>query len=535
MIRGTKRRIEPADSKVFQLPATLHNRFDFEVYDAETGELKDRARAFNVICGAMWTRIFNYGTVSDPTNPFIYWKPLDYFNYIVFGSGTGDVSTLDTELFNRAGAREISSSDRSYTADFGYGRISAQAVVTLQAEEEVGTYLREVGIGYDNTHIVTHALLQDMNGNPISLMKGSSDVVKIYATIYVEANSINGVSFAAFTNITSSLFGYICGLPMRNSQLPSEMFRRVGAGKRSGAYTASASSMIATPNPGDHKITITNRIAAGELNFPIRSLPIDVMIHTSGGSNQPYPAFWALVPAGSWYSPPKITGEAIGTGDGTTTGFASAFPMLNQGRTVYVDGVEQSSGVTARYGPADITAMEYWMDNLVDTGPILVYENEAPSINSDYGLYIRNMSEENGKSQLIRKGQALSANGFSKLVVHRVETAAGSSAITIMAGSDRNHMESIGTFTLTSRNTEIEIPAAHQNHGYWQFINAGGSYSYQIRFVGNAPDNLHNVVFDTPPAAGAVITLDYYPACIAKDENHVFDFTLELYLNRNTL
>ena len=43
-----------------------------------------------------------------------------------------------------------------------------------------------------------------------------------------------------------------------------------------------------------------------------------------------------------------------------------------------------------------------------------------------------------------------------------------------------------------------------------------------------------NIHFDTPPAAGAVITADYTTKTIAKDENHVFDLTVTIQLGEYT-
>lgn len=38
------------------------------------------------------------------------------------------------------------------------------------------------------------------------------------------------------------------------------------------------------------------------------------------------------------------------------------------------------------------------------------------------------------------------------------------------------------------------------------------------------------VEFDSAPASGAVITIDYDTECIAKDANHVFDISFEIIL-----
>jgi hypothetical protein len=46
--------------------------------------------------------------------------------------------------------------------------------------------------------------------------------------------------------------------------------------------------------------------------------------------------------------------------------------------------------------------------------------------------------------------------------------------------------------------------------------------------------NTANIHFSTPPDVGAVITVDYVTPWVAKDTNHVFDFTLELQFGEYT-
>lgn len=93
---------------------------------------------------------------------------------------------------------------------------------------------------------------------------------------------------------------------------------------------------------------------------------------------------------------------------------------------------------------------------------------------------------------------------------------------------------SAGEFALagssgTANAVDCAVPSALRSKRYWQFQNTG-STATRLYFaaVGVAADPEHNITFSTPPAAGAVITADYTPNCIAKDENHVFDLTLAL-------
>ena len=50
MIRGNKRNYTSALNKRFDVSASIHNRFDIEVIDAVSGEVKQKAFAENVVC-----------------------------------------------------------------------------------------------------------------------------------------------------------------------------------------------------------------------------------------------------------------------------------------------------------------------------------------------------------------------------------------------------------------------------------------------------------------------------------------------------
>ena len=83
MLLGTRRPIpnRAIPVKKISVSVGLHNRFDIEVLDARTGELKQKAQAFNVICDALWNQIFS----SFQGRPATY----AYFEYILFGTGSG--------------------------------------------------------------------------------------------------------------------------------------------------------------------------------------------------------------------------------------------------------------------------------------------------------------------------------------------------------------------------------------------------------------------------------------------------------------
>ena len=163
--------------KKLELTAQLHNRFDIEVRDAVTGELKQRARAFNVICDGLWDLLFS--TNSSGTR----FSTTAYFQYVHYGDGSGTPAASDTTLFNSVGYKSVSP-EMNYDK-IANGIIYATASITLQSTEAVGKTLTEVGLGRTTSNIVTHALFEDMQGNPTSITKTDTDVVRIYATVYL--------------------------------------------------------------------------------------------------------------------------------------------------------------------------------------------------------------------------------------------------------------------------------------------------------------------------------------------------------------
>lgn len=510
MKTGTRRPLQSTAKQTLDLRASIHNRFDVEVIDAFTGEVKQKARAFNLICDALWTRLLS--TRGDA------WMPTPYFSYILFGSGSGTPSASDTALFTRLGAKSVST---SMTQAVETGVISRQGVITLNADEYVGATLTEVGIGYDSTNIVTHALLEDMNGNPISIEKSDTDVIIIYATIYVHFSAGGwyggSVSVAPIAGTSAMFFVALTG--NLNTYGNQYQFLIAGAGTRTGSITSQSGSQTLSVDASAKKLTWALRVQAGDLNFPIRSLRVD-----SGYSSSTNALFWLT--HGTWAPMAEIKAEPCGTGDGTSTGFSTAFPVKTGGN-VYVDGV-QASGVSVRPGPADGATMEQWMNRVAarSAAGTPVYSNNNYSYSS-LGISIENVTI-GGHSDALEN--PFYAQGVAKVRFYEQNyngTVAG-----VSASDDMVTWTSAGTIVLPYRDwVELSVPAALKTKRFWRIDSASSvSLRPNVHFVADVADTAHNIVFTTPPAAGAVITCDYVPDCIPKDENHVFDISMVLTL-----
>jgi hypothetical protein len=273
-------------------------------------------------------------------------------------------------------------------------------------------------------------------------------------------------------------------------------------------------------NRTNKTVSMSGRIAAADFNIPIRAILI-TSSHHYYGSEYISQAFWLTM--GGWFTPPMINGEAVGTGDGTTTGFATAFPVKTVG-TIYVDGVA-ASGVTMRTGPADVTHLENWMNACYKTAAGTPgYYPWAYALESGYLL--------TGSLAAGAKSAALE-NPFHVLGIAEMQcrTRFGTGSFKILASDDLVNWSEMSELTISASWATYQIPQALQNKKYWVFQNTGtNNFDFFANALGNAPDTSHNIVFETPPAAGAVITADYTPDCIAKDENHVFDLNMVLTL-----
>lgn len=152
----------------------IHNRFDIEIVDKNTGEVKQSLVSYNIVLNQMYTRLCG---------------GLSYFVNIHFGSGTGTLSPSRTTLFSHLGTKAAVDEEIIKAIPLSVWKRK----IVLNPEENVGNTISEVGIafGSTNTNLVTHSLLKDSEGNTISIVKTDIDVITIYATVFVTFDTSN--------------------------------------------------------------------------------------------------------------------------------------------------------------------------------------------------------------------------------------------------------------------------------------------------------------------------------------------------------
>lgn len=172
----------------------IHNRFDIEIIDKNTGELKQSLVSYNIVLNQMYTRLCG---------------GLPYFVNIHFGSGTGTLSPSRTTLFTHLGTKAAADEEIIKAIPLSVWKRK----IVLNPEEFVGNTISEVGVAFGsmNTNLVTHSLLKDSEGNSISIIKTDVDVITIYATVFVTFDTSNpNLSYISMPS-SNQLVNYLIG------------------------------------------------------------------------------------------------------------------------------------------------------------------------------------------------------------------------------------------------------------------------------------------------------------------------------------
>lgn len=147
----------------------FHNRFDIEVI--REGVVIQKGFAENIVLDQAYTRLCALSS---------------FFVNIHYGTGNGTLESTRTTLFTHLGTKiaETTETIRALPTSKWTRKI------TLNPSDNVGATLTEVGVafGSTNTNLITHAMIKDAEGNPLTLTKTDLDVIVIYATIFATLN-----------------------------------------------------------------------------------------------------------------------------------------------------------------------------------------------------------------------------------------------------------------------------------------------------------------------------------------------------------
>jgi len=457
----------------------LHNFFEVKVVDTSTGETVQEARAENVVLDQIYHRVAsNAGTYGG-------------IDKLAYGDGTGAISASRTALFSEKGRPDLTGRSVVVTDDL----VTISGKIVLAESAYVGGYIREVGLSLtasyaSNYMLVSHALLEDSEGNPISIgPKTNTQIIEIYATIYIQRCT-------GMTKFPNRFSDHFTGTWGSGSTLYNPRVMPQGLALPAGTYDSATKTYT----------TGKLRIATGTGNTPGVFLGItsDVL-----SENIVFPDLDVF---------PKYTflERQIGAGDGAQRAFA-----FTPGLVVPNSEIIKVAGVTKTRD------VDYKIFQGGDTIP-----KHDPAFGLPYGsfdppaVYRSNASKEKLEQLtfptayaqvIIDYGQEVP---FKKARVERVPYA-GETNITICGSLDGVTWDAPITASASyssEKYTTITAPS-HKSYRYL-WVSSGISYDSFTSFMlyGGA-----NVVFASPPANGAAITAQWDADVPPKDTLLFYD------------
>ena len=505
-----------------EIQMNIHNRFDIEVIDSQTGQIKQKAQAFNVICDTFWSKLFsqNQSQCSD----------------VCYGSGTGIPAKTDTRLFNYIGIASSNSADgaESYITMSNLSTNMTACMVlkrVLLPGTSVGVNITEVGIGQENI-CYTHAMLQDMNGNPISIYKTNTDLINIYARVYlhwVQDRDIflfrpDGGAPQTKNLIDAILLGYSPTQTSWNYFVresysspywvtgKNRLFNNIGTYNN---IRIAKSTDLNYPN-----CDLNNkRMTFPALRFETTDANYDgfnmLALETGRYNNYYWGTNILILTGGTIFPSANITSESVGVGDGATTKFKTKFDFPYNAQ-VYVNGILQQSGVSVKKMPrTGINQNNYGYyfnvvyklsNNLIIPSPYFHMTQSDVTTTDVWENHLCGMP-----------------------VITRFSTTRRNPIISF--SDDWEHWTDVAS---AQDQYYVDIPVDCRTKKYFQFKNPEGNYINFYDSLSYASYDGYNIIFDTPPAAGDVITIDYTTDYIPKDGDHVLDISLILQFGEYT-
>lgn len=494
MIRGKTVRKQTREDGTRLVEVSIHNRFDIEVLDSKTGKTKQRASAENVICDSLWAKICSASK----------WN-----TYIHYGGGSGTPGAGDTSLFSFIGYLTSTEYSHGYDHDNDVYKVTTKA--TLDETMAVGKTLTEVGIAYgtSSSNLVTHAMLRDMNGNPVSLNKTDADIVNIYATVFChfshpEFTRVLGTVSTINGTVHDGLLGHIMGVRALNvvRVYPSRGYVPWSLKSPTNAtveyHPSQRQIRIAAPRAG---ATSWNYGGIKSLFLCYNAIP-EVSFEISEGNG--------------WYDKTTIIDESVGSGDGSTKEFSTKISFAKNLR-IRVDGAEVLSEV--EYTTPYSEFLSYFR----------VLKTPASGASGNPTFYWSETDRSYCTSRTNFADAAVLENTLWETVGVKKVYSNYFSTQTAYASNDLANW----TPVTGSSSSGFEVPEELQNCRYWKFVNSSTSTSYAtLVLTPNADLPVKNQIrlLEAPPE-GAVITADYDAICVGKDENHVFDFSVTFQFN----
>ena len=290
--------------------ANIHNKFEFELRDAVTGELKQSHTTYNIVLNNMFNRLCSMAS---------------FCTHIQIGTGTGTMDPARTSLFSFAKATAITTDAKEMSYPVSYWRTK----IIINPEECVGLDITEVGVAYGSGAtgvLVTHSLLKDSEGNPIVIHKTSADVLIIYATIYSNLTMPSGMHLTNISDNKNALLLYLTGTTY--STTAARYVQAGYAGLKADTPISAGTLSKYRANTDSSSLSLHPPVA-DTTNRKVKFGPVRFGISAGNGNLKEIgvSTLFNMSVSNDNFSPVVYTDVPIAVGDGTKTSFK--LPSLN--------------------------------------------------------------------------------------------------------------------------------------------------------------------------------------------------------------
>lgn len=522
----------------------LHNKFEIVVVDAVTGEVKQKAYAYNVIVNYYFSSRLTGSPLSVGS---------DVFRYIALGTGNGTPAITDTALFTHLTRKAVTTLETVYE----YPTSHTTKQIKLEATECNGYNITEVGLEgyYSGTwstyyYLMTHAMLQDSEGNQIAIAKTDVDVVYITATFYATYTPSgfgNGGIYPTAAN------NYLVRWLLTGSYDGTVRFGRyplVYSSELTTKYTSSKGYSLGT----------NGSMTTLQMDLPVITF-LDAECNNRIVKQLGIAGFGAFTfPNHEVFPPYPVNHLVIGEGDGETTEFNIKCPLIQAGTPrVFVNDVELTEGTDftvdcesncgdwyENYHSAALTAKDdnVQFGNLKELTPTTstrsYYDPLAWWYCGGTQQYPTSCSVTAEKPIWI---DFLSAKECNRLKINGITVPAAQIAALVIEHSNDNENWTAADATRDSQ-VWSWTPVSAQ---YWRVYIPGYTWSYSILtsysttlsrdglgylptfFLGKTVPGLK---LTNPPAAGETIEASYAIEYPFKTANNLLRFTCSIQLQR---
>lgn len=479
----------------------FHNRFDV----VKNGDWVGYAE--NIILDQMYSRVCNLR---------------EFFANIHFGTGTGTPTPDRTSLFSHLGTKSAVFEERVYADPTS----KIVKKIVLNPEEYVNQTITEVGVAYgsSSTHLVTHAMIKDSEGNPLSIYKTDLDLIEIYATVFVTLS----------TSDENLLF-----MGPRNNFI-RKLLDNDNTSYSSTVYLQDCPWLAKGENPSDRlgaketttTVNVTARTRTSTCRFGVTEGNGEISRIQFGTS------LVRLLPTTGIFESHNSTNVVLGVGDGATTEFLVPNRRISN-LSVKIDGV-----VTNDYTVT--TEDDYYS---LPTFPLTTGRGFAMNYGQFMyrlnGVIIIGMPITGASGVPMHVGYIDPSDGISVVYLGGIGSALNSEnyavsddgkilRITLTYDNSVSYIESDGTKAwLRSEPEGVTWTSVYPgssgeiNFEDYKSYTLSSSENYAWCLQKLYPDAISKVVFNTAPAQGVKITADYTTPYPPKDENYVFDVTFE--------